>query len=194
MESFLGTSERTIITWSTPHPEMTGRDFDDIVQEWGCSVRDAIDRLSPAGAIYFRMDEDEVRRIMAYPGAMIGSDGLPVDGGKPHPRLWGTFPRVLGHYCRETGLLPLSEAIHRMTGKPAQVFGFKDRGVIREGAHADLVLFDPDTIIDRATFDEPERPAHGINRVMVAGETVWRDMHWTGARPGKMIHRNTAAP
>ncbi len=189
MESFLSTSERTTITWSAPHPEMTGRDFDGVVAEWGCSVKTAVERLSPAGAIYFRMDEKEVRKIMAHPGAMIGSDGLPVDGGKPHPRLWGTFPRVLGRYCRETNLYPLTEGVHRMTGKPAAVFGLKDRGVIREGAHADLVLFDAETVIDMADFDEPERPARGVERVMVAGETVWRDMRWTGARPGGMIGR-----
>lgn len=189
LESFLPTSERTILTWSIPHPELTGRDFDEVVAEWGCSIPEAIERLSPAGAIYFRMDEAEVRKIMSFPGAMIGSDGLPVEGGKPHPRLWGTFPRVLGHYCRETGVLPLETAIHKMTGKTAQVFGLKDRGVIREGAIADLVLFDPMTVIDRADFEEPERPALGIDHVWVAGETVWQDMRWTGARPGKMVHR-----
>lgn len=192
LKSFLGTSERTIITFSEPHPEMMGREFNDVVEEWGCSIDQAIDRLMPAGAIYFRMDEDEVRKIMAFPGAMIGSDGLPTKQGKPHPRLWGTFPRVLGHYCRETGLFSLEEAVHRMTGRSASVFGLKDRGVIREGAFADLVLFDPDTIIDKATFDEPELPSHGIERVYTNGQLVWRDLAWTGARAGRRVRREVA--
>ena len=192
LKDFLSTSEKTVLTSSASHPEMVGRDFDSIVDEWGCSVDEAIRRLSPAGAVYFRMDEDEVRRIMSYPGAIIASDGLPIDEGRPHPRLWGTFPRVLGHYCRDEGVFTLEEAVHRMSGKPASVFGLTDRGEIREGAFADLVLFDPKTVIDTATFDAPETPARGIERVFVNGQLVWSELAWTGATPGRRVGRSAA--
>ena len=118
------------------------------------------------------MSEDDVRTVLAHPGIMIGSDGLPTLDGRPHPRLYGTFARVLGHYVREVGLLPLEEAVHRMTGRPAAVFGLTDRGVIRAGAFADLVLFDPARIIDRATYDDPQQTSAGIEGVWVNGERV----------------------
>ena len=116
--------------------------------------------VAAAGGIFFMMDEADVRRILAYPGTMIGSDGLPHDEF-PHPRLWGTFPRVLGHYARDQGLFSLEEAVHKMTGLPARRFGLADRGVLETGAMADLVLFDPETVIDTATFEQPKQPARG---------------------------------
>ena len=103
---FAARAERTVISWSKPHPEMTGRDLADIVAEWDISFDAAVERLSPAGAIYFQMDEDDLQRVMKHPRTMIGSDGLPHDV-RPHPRLWGTFARVLGHYVREVGLFTL---------------------------------------------------------------------------------------
>ncbi|MFQ5938220.1 MAG: amidohydrolase family protein, partial [Acidiferrobacterales bacterium] len=137
LRKWVEVSERVIVTWSESHPEVAGHDFADIKQEWGCSTEDAIERLLPAGAIYYQMHEDDLRRVLSFSDAMIGSDGLPHDVF-PHPRLWGTFPRVLGHYSRELGLFPLEEAVRRMTGVTASVFGLRDRGVIREGAFADL--------------------------------------------------------
>src|SRR5690606_34712248 len=116
--------------------------------------KEAAEKLLPAGAIYYQMNEEDVRRIIAHPRAMIGSDGLPHDSF-PHPRLWGTFPRVLGHYARELGLISMEEAVRKMTGLTAQVFGLKDRGVLRPGAYADLVLFDPALVIDAASFEDP---------------------------------------
>src|SRR5438094_5505170 len=104
-----------LITWSTPHPEMAARMLADIAIEWGCTQQEACDRLQPGGACYFQMCEEDVQRVLKYPATMIGSDGLPHDA-HPHPRLWGTFPRVLGHYVRELGLFSLEEAVHRMTG------------------------------------------------------------------------------
>ena len=181
-------AERVLVTWSAPHPEFKGRDFESIRSEWGCSVEEAVERLSPAGAIYFKMDEEDLQRILRFHDAMIGSDGLPHDTF-PHPRLWGTFPRVLGHYCRELGLFPLEEAVHRMTGVPARVFGLVDRGTVRTGAHADLVLFDPDRVIDAADFSAPTRPATGIYQVIVNGKQVWRGGEWTGAKPGRILRR-----
>ena len=177
---------RTLVTWSTPYPEMNGRDLRDIAKEWKLSLDEAIDRLSPAGAIYFDMDEADVRRIMSFPSAMIGSDGLPHDA-HPHPRLWGTFPRVLGHYARDVGLFPLEEAIRKMTSLPAATFGLEDRGVIRSGGFADLVLFDPRTVLDRASFERPDVPADGILQVWVNGTCVWREGRRTAARPGSVL-------
>ena len=149
------------ITWSMPHPELAGRMLDDIAKAWDLDPKAAAERLTPAGAIYFQMDEPDVQRIMAHRLAMIGSDGLPHDS-TPHPRLWGTFPRVLGHYARDLGLFSLEEAVCKMTGHTASVFGMVDRGVIRTGAYADLVLFDPATVRDASTYDAPTRPAEGI--------------------------------
>src|SRR4029453_2524456 len=128
----------------------------------------AADRLQRAGVVYFIMDEADPRRILSYPHTMIGSDGLPHDT-HPHPRLWGTFPRVLGHYCREEKLFPLEEAVRRMTGLPAQQFRLSNRGSIAVGAYADIVVFDPATVIDRATFEAPMTPAAGIDTVIVNG-------------------------
>jgi N-acyl-D-amino-acid deacylase len=119
---------------------------------------------------------------------MIGSDGIPGDA-HPHPRLWGSFPRVLGRYVRQEKVLPLEDAVRRMTSLPADRFRLKDRGRIAEGFHADLVLFDPATVIDTATFDHPVSPAEGIRRVWVNGEAVWRDGKVTGARPGLALRR-----
>ncbi len=100
---------RILVTWSTPHPDAAGRMLDDVAADWGVSNHAAAERLLPAGAVYFELDEADVRRILAYPHTMIGSDGIPHDV-HPHPRLWGTFPRVLGHYARDEGLFPLEEA------------------------------------------------------------------------------------
>ena len=119
--------------------------------------RAAAEKLLPAGAITFQMDEEDVRRIMAHPMSVIGSDGIPHDA-HPHPApLWGTFPRVLGLYSRQLGLLSMEQAIHKMTGRTASLFGMIDRGVLRPGAYADLVLFDPHKVMDRATFEDPKQ-------------------------------------
>src|SRR6202158_3300771 len=138
-----------LITWSTPHPETAGRMLADIAAEWGCTQQEACERLQPGGACYFQMCEDDVQRVLEYPATMIGSDGLPHDA-HPHPRLWGTFPRVLGHYSRELGLFPLEVAVHKMTGLSARQFRLEGRGEIRAGAFADIVVFDAATIGDRA--------------------------------------------
>ncbi len=187
----VASSERVLVTWSTPHPECAGRDFADIRAEWGVGVAEAIDRLQPAGAIYYQMDEEDLRRVLAFEDAMIGSDGLPHDEF-PHPRLWGTFPRVLGHYSRDVGLFPLEQAVRRMTSVPARVFGLTDRGVVRERAYADLVVLDADTVIDSANFEMPKQRATGIREVIVNGNPVWRGDTWTGGRPGRILKRAPA--
>lgn len=188
LRDFIESSEKVLLAWSEPHPELAGRDFADIKREWNCTTEEAIARLLPAGAIYYQMNEDDLRRVLSFHDAMIGSDGLPHDVF-PHPRLWGTFPRVLGHYSRELGLFSLEEGVRRMTSVPAAVFGLKDRGTLREGAFADLVIFDPDRIIDKADFSQPKQPSVGIELVLVNGKPVWRDAAWTGERPGQLLRR-----
>ncbi len=120
------------ITWSTPHPEVAGQSLAEIAKGWSVDQLEAARRLQPAGAIYHSISEDDMRRILRHPATMIGSDGLPNDP-RPHPRLWGTFPRVLGRYSREEKLFSLPEAIHKMTQMPAQRFGLAERGLIRRG-------------------------------------------------------------
>jgi N-acyl-D-amino-acid deacylase len=178
------------ITWSVPHPECAGRMLDDIAREWNATPREAAERLLPAGAIFFQMDEQDVQRILAHPLAMIGSDGLPHDAF-PHPRLWGTFPRVLGHYARELGLFSIEAAVHKMTGHTAGVFGMTDRGVIRAGAYADLVLFYPATVRDASTYAEPIRPAEGILETWVNGKSAYvAGKGAVAADAGRLVTRN----
>ncbi|MCB1549406.1 MAG: D-aminoacylase [Hyphomicrobiaceae bacterium] len=189
----VGSATRTLVTWSTQRPDLSGRDLADIAAELGVSPEEAVDQLSPAGAIYFMMSEDDVQRILKYPATMIGSDGLPHDA-HPHPRLWGTFPRVLGHYARDVGLFPLEEAVRKMTSLTARTFGIKDRGVLAEGAFADLVLFDAGAIEDSATFEQPTTPAAGIVTVLVNGKAVWEAGRATGARSGRGLRREQLTP
>ena len=179
---------KVLVTWSARHPEAAGRDLHEVANEWGIDVPQAVERLQPAGAVYFLMDEDDVRRVLGFAHTMIGSDGLPHDR-HPHPRLWGTFPRVLGHYVREAGLLTLEDAVRRMTSLPAGRFGLTGRGRLVPGGYADIVVFDPETIGDRATFEQPTEPAAGIDVVLVNGEIVWKGGAATGSRPGRALRR-----
>jgi len=186
-------ASKIIVTWSKSLPEFAGQTLDAIAAKLGCAQTEAAQRLLPAGAIYFMMSEDDVRRVLSYPHTMIGSDGLPHDE-HPHPRLWGTFPRVLGHYVRDVKLFTLEEAVRRMTALPAAQFGLKDRGRLQAGACADLVLFDPASIADTATFDQPKTPAAGIALVMVNGRMVWNEGAATGERPGRALRLNALGP
>jgi len=187
--SRVGPASKVLVTWSKPHPEFSGMELSDVAAKMGLSQEAAVAKLLPAGAIYFAMDENDVQRILKFDRTMVGSDGLPHDAS-PHPRLWGTFPRVLGHYCRDLGLFPLETAVHKMTGLTAATFGLADRGVIREGAFADITIFDASRVAEAATFAKPIQPAHGIDTVIVNGEAVWRDGKPTGARPGKRLSRS----
>lgn len=181
------------ISSSEPHPEMAGRMLADIAAEWGVDLATAARRLLPAAAIYFFMDEGDVQRILAHPRSMVGSDGIPSND-MPHPRLWGTFPRVLGHYARDLGLISLEQAVHKMTGLTARVFGMTGRGVLSEGAFADLVLFDPATVIDTATFQAPINRARGIAEVWVNGVSAYgAAAGLTGACAGRLVTRDTMA-
>ena len=182
----LAQATRVIVTWSKPHPEFSGLDLDEVVRRLGVSQAEAVERIKPAGAIYFMLDEKDVQRILSFDQTMIGSDGLPHDA-KPHPRLWGTFPRVLGHYSRDLKLFPLETAVYKMTGLPAKTFGLSGRGVLQAGAHADITLFNEATVMDAADFKNSTTPARGIHTVMVNGAAVWVGGRATGARPGKLI-------
>ena len=179
---------KVLITWSKPHPEFNGMDLDEAAAKMGLDKEAAVQKLLPAGAIYFSMDEADVQRVLAFEHTMVGSDGLPHDAA-PHPRLWGTFPRVLGHYSRGLGLFPLETAVYKMTGLTAKTFGLRDRGVLKEGAFADLCVFDAGTVDEAATFARPIQPAHGIEAVITNGAIVLQDGRPTGARPGRVLRR-----
>ena len=145
-----------------------------------------------AGTIYHAMDEVDVENIMRHPMTMIGSDGRlsrPGDG-HPHPRAYGTFPRVLGYYVREKKVLELKEAIYKMTGLPAQRLGLEERGTIQIGNIADLVIFDPQSIIDKSTFENPHQYPEGIDYVLINGEKVVDQGEFLGKTPGKLIRKS----
>jgi N-acyl-D-aspartate/D-glutamate deacylase len=150
--------------------------------------------------ILFQLDERDVRRALVHPRVMIGSDGYALAptgelaGGKPHPRSYGTFPRVLGEYAREQRLLSLPQAIHKMTGLPAQRLGLRDRGHIRVGAKADLVVFDAKRVADTATYEMPARYPEGIEHVIVNGVPVLDPKGLTGARPGRPLYGPARTP
>jgi N-acyl-D-amino-acid deacylase len=182
---------RVLIASSTPHPECAGRDLDDIARDWGVPREEAARRLQPGSAITFLMDEHDVQRVLAFDDTMIGSDGLPT-GPSPHPRLWGTFPRVLGHYSRDLGLFPLETAVWKMTGLTARNFGLQGRGTLAVGQQADIVVFDAATVRDAATYADPEQAAEGIEAVMVNGVPTWCAGASTGARAGQVLTRARA--
>ena len=154
-----------------------------------------IEARGSVGCVYFIIDEADLALAMKQPWVAIGSDGsaLAVEGplraGVPHPRNFGTFPRVLGRYVRELKVIPLEEAIRKMTSLPASILGLADRGTIREGQWADLVMFDPATVADKATFEDPFQYPVGIDTVLVNGTVVLDEGTHTNARPGKVLRR-----
>lgn len=178
-----------LVTWSQPYPEMGGRYLRDIAAEWQCTQQQAAERLLPGGGCYFQMHEDDVRRVLSHPASMVGSDGLPNDP-HPHPRLWGAFPRVLGHYTRELELFSLEQAVHKMTGLSARQFGLASRGELSPNMIADLVVFDAETVSDSATYESPCQLASGIEFVCVNGQISWRHGEQVSARAGCFIKRN----
>ena len=181
-----------MLTWSDAYPEVTGRMLADVAEEWGVDQKAACRRLMPGGACYFQMSEEDVERVIAHPLTMIGSDGLPHDR-HPHPRLWGAFPRVLARYWRERRLFTLEQAVHKMSGMTARNFRIADRGLLKVGAMADVVVFDPLRITDTATYDHPVSASLGITTVFVNGRLAYR-----GGEPhvlacaGRMLSRGSA--
>jgi len=179
--------DRVSVACAPRNPELEGRTIAGL----GGDPLDAAAELLLAEdgevtIISHSMREDDVQRVLASPLSMIGSDGVPKPG-LPHPRLAGTFPRVLGRYVREQALMSLEVAVHKMTGMTADRFGLRDRGVVRDGAHADLVVFDPATVADGATFAQPLLPPTGLRLVVTAGEVAVRDNVVTSARPGRIV-------
>jgi dihydroorotase/N-acyl-D-amino-acid deacylase len=154
----------------------------EIVEKGNCS------------AVYHAISEDDLVRIMKHPATMIASDaapGVPTFGKNvPHPRAYGTFARVLGVYVREKQVLTLEEAVRKMSGFPAQRLGLSDRGLIRPGLKGDLAVFDPATVIDRATFEKPHQYAEGLVAVVVNGQLALAEGKPTGARAGRALRRN----
>jgi N-acyl-D-amino-acid deacylase len=177
-----------MVSWSAPYPEMTGRSLASIAQEWGVTQREACMRLKPGGACYFQMDEDDVRRVISHPRCMIGSDGLPHDR-HPHPRLWGAFPRVLARYWREQRLFSMEQAVHKMTGLSARNFRLLERGQVRAGWFADIVVFDPIRIRDVATYERPLEQSEGVELVFVNGELGFDAGLATRSRAGRVLQR-----
>jgi N-acyl-D-amino-acid deacylase len=160
-------------------------------------VRLIVDDRNRAGMVAFGMSEANVATKLAHSLAIVCSDGGafapygPLSEGSPHPRAYGAFPRVLGHFCRDLGALPLEDAIHKMTLRPASRLGLQGRGRIAPGAFADLVAFDPDRVADRATFEAPHRYPDGIPHVWVNGRPVIRDGEQTGELPGRAVRPAT---
>ena len=177
-----------------------GKDLKAIAAGWGVEPVDALLRLldEEGGRVPFighAMSEANVDLLLAHPLVMAGSDGssmAPVGRAattRPHPRSYGCFVRVLGHYARDRKLLDLPSAVRKMTSLPADQVGLRDRGRIARGMKADLVVFDPATVRDEASFDDPHRYATGIVHVLVNGEPVVEAGRHTGARPGKLLRR-----
>lgn len=187
------TGDKVMIAAAPRHEEWEGRTLAEIAAENGVSSPDMADQIvAELGRTCFvvldTMSEDDVRLVMAHPSVMIGSDGIAA-GDKPHPRLAHTFPRVLGTYARDLGVLSLPDAVHRMTGLSARRFGLTDRGEIRTGAFADLVLFDAATIVDTGSYSDPLTQPVGILEVWVNGRTVVREGEVTGERSGQVVRR-----
>jgi N-acyl-D-amino-acid deacylase len=163
-----------------------------IAKERGRSIHEAmldllLEEDFAVTSIAHVMSEKDVRTVLAHPRTMVGTDGMPTRTGKPHPRSYGTYPRVLQHYVGEVGLLTLEQAVHRMTGMVARKLGLKDRGVLAPGAAADLVLFDPTGVRDHATYADPRRSPDGIAHVFVNGARTVRDGVQTDARGGVVL-------
>lgn len=177
---------------------LVGKTVRQIAEEAGEAPFDTALRLMAAdrlgtGILQHVGHEENVRTIMAHPAHTGGSDGILV-GAKPHPRAWGTFPRFLGHYVRDEGLMGLEEMVHHLTGRPARRLRLRDRGEIHEGWAADLVLFDPRTVDAASTFAKPRRPARGIRAVWVNGALSYATEGVTGLRAGRALRREEAAP
>jgi N-acyl-D-aspartate/D-glutamate deacylase len=185
----------------SPHqPQYAGRTLGAIARERGCDPLDAVcdyllEDRGHTRILITSMDEADVQEIARHPSVLVGSDGTSLapygitGQGKPHPRFYGTFPRLLGHYVRELGLLSLPQAIYKMTGGSAAALDMHDRGLLREGAWADITIFDPEQIADQATFDDPHQYATGISSVVVNGVVVIEAGEHTGALPGRVLRR-----
>ena len=176
---------------------MQGKRVSEIAAEQQKEPLDALFDLiladrAQTGAIYFMMSEEDMRAAMRAPFVSFCTDSGarandgPLAGAKSHPRGWGSYPRILGRYVREAGVLTLEEAVHKMTGMPAARVGLRDRGVLREGMFADITVFDPASLKDVATYTEPARIANGVKYVFVNGQIEFEDGKLTGRAAGQV--------
>lgn len=190
--------DHVFITNNAEHPEWNGRTLAEIGRLWGRSPCDAaldllLESRGAVGMVLAMMSEDDVLAAMRHPLMQVGSDGwvLSPHGrhgvARPHPRSYGTFPRILGRYVRELGVLTLEEAVSRMTSRPAARLGLADRGLVRPGMAADLVVFDPNRVVDRATYRDPHRFPEGITATVVNGQVAAREGELTTARAGRVL-------
>ena len=179
---------------------LVGRSIADVAAEREVEPAEAALQIeeeegSEVSAVVHNRSERDVRFFLSHPLGMIGSDGLAISptgvhgSEQHHPRFYGTYPRILGRYVREQSIMSLETAVEKMTGMPAERLCLKDRGRVEEGLVADLAIFDPDTVIDRSTFEDPHQLARGVPHVFVAGEAVASDGAHTGARPGRVLRR-----
>ncbi|MCH2380765.1 MAG: amidohydrolase family protein, partial [Nitrososphaerales archaeon] len=187
------TGDKILIAGSAKDPSLVGKTLGDLCDEYDLPEQEAAEKLLNIDSGIFvvteGMVEDDVARILAHPTTMIGSDGVPLPGN-PHPRLYGCFPRVLGKYSREEGVISMQDAIHKMTGKSAEKVNLNDRGFIKPGLNADIVIFDEDTIIDKATYEKPRVYPEGIIHVFIDGELAVKDGKQTDLRAGKVARRS----
>jgi dihydroorotase/N-acyl-D-amino-acid deacylase len=199
-----GDAKNVSISRSPNDRSIEGKNLAEITRERGFeptpenAAETAMDivGIGQVSAVYHAIGPQDVDLIMQHPAAAIGSDGpVGVFGeGAPHPRQYGTFARVLGHYVRERNVISLENAVRKMTSLTAQRLSIRDRGLLAEGYFADIAVFNPDTIIDKATFEQPHQYAEGVDTVLVNGIVVVADGQHTGARPGRVLRGPGHAP
>ena len=171
------------------------KEYRGSVDEYTAVFEVLLEEEGAAGMIIFYGDDEDVKRIMRHPLHMVGTDAscCTVEGpfcrGKPHPRHYGTYPKILGKYVREEKVLTWEEAVRKMTSFPAQRFGILDRGLLRPGMWADIVVFDPETVIDRATYEDPHNFPEGISYVIVNGEVAVDGGRYNGALAGRTLRK-----
>ena len=193
-----GDARNVMVSRCDWNSSLAGQRLDDVAVTRGKSrsVEDAADTAlwlvenGDCGGIYFAISEEDIQRVLKHPASMVASDGQVVLFGRasPHPRSYGTFARVLGRYVRELKVLALEEAIRKMTSYPAQRIGLSDRGLLRAGMKADLVIFDPEAVRDMSTFEQPHQYAQGVTTVLINGQVVFENGMMTAARPGQVLH------
>lgn len=197
IEGRLGASQKIVIASSKKHPQYAGKSLGEIAAEEGCDVVDLVLRIQRNGGasvVNFTLSEADVRYVMALPWVATASDGsarFPDPSDCPHPRNFGTFARKVGHYALRENVLPLAKAVRSATGLPADILGLEDRGYLRPGAQADVVVFDPQTFIDEATFENPNQYATGVRYVFVAGHLALQDGQASETLYGRAVrHRS----
>jgi len=193
--------ENIMIAYCKGHPEYEAKRISEIAKEKNLNPFDfvfdlIVEEMASVSVVLFSMSEEDVRTVLKSSFSMVGSDSSAratygiLSVGKPHPRAYGTFPRILGKYVREERILILQEAVRKMTSFPAQKLGSGDRGLIREGMWADITIFNPDKIMDKATFFNPHQYSEGIEYVMVNGKIVIEKGEHTREMPGKVLRRH----